>query len=106
MVPTLARRAARFTGLTLLWLLASGAPAAQPAPDRFDLIIRNGRVYDGNGNPWIRADVGIVGDRIRAVGRLAGVDGGSRRSMRRVWPSRPGSSTCTRMPGPGSRPSS
>ena len=38
--------------------------------ERFDILIRNGRVYDGNGNPWILADVGIVGDRIRAVGRL------------------------------------
>jgi N-acyl-D-amino-acid deacylase len=42
------------------------------APDRFDILIRNGHVFDGNGNPWILADVGIVGDRIRAVGRLPG----------------------------------
>lgn len=27
---------------------------------------------DGSGNPWIRADVGIRGDRVAAVGRLAG----------------------------------
>src|SRR5215203_3296370 len=37
---------------------------------RFDLLIRNGHVIDGNGNPWIRADVGITGDRIQAVGNL------------------------------------
>jgi N-acyl-D-amino-acid deacylase len=36
----------------------------------FDLLIRNGRVMDGTGNPWIRADIGIRGDRIAAVGRL------------------------------------
>lgn len=36
----------------------------------FDLIIRNGRVVDGTGLPWFRADVGIRGDRIAAVGRL------------------------------------
>jgi N-acyl-D-amino-acid deacylase len=41
--------------------------------ERFDVLIRNGHVFDGNGNPWILADVGITGDRIRAVGRLAGV---------------------------------
>jgi N-acyl-D-amino-acid deacylase len=29
-------------------------------------------VVDGSGNPWIRADVGIRGDRIAAVGRLRG----------------------------------
>ena len=35
-----------------------------------DVLIRGGRVIDGAGNPWYRADVGIAGDRIAAVGRL------------------------------------
>ena len=39
-------------------------------PSRFDLLIRDAHVFDGNGNPWIRADVGVVGDRIQAVGNL------------------------------------
>jgi len=42
-------------------------PKAQPS---FDVVIRNGRVMDGTGNPWLRADLGIRGDRIVAVGRL------------------------------------
>jgi N-acyl-D-amino-acid deacylase len=37
---------------------------------KFDVLIRNARVYDGMGNPWIRADVGVMGDRIAAVGSL------------------------------------
>jgi len=37
----------------------------------FDLIIRNGRVVDGSGNPWYIADVGIRNGRIAAVGDLA-----------------------------------
>ncbi len=37
----------------------------------FDYLIRNGRVVDGSGLPWFAADVGITGDRITAVGRLA-----------------------------------
>jgi len=37
-----------------------------------DLLIRGGRVIDGAGNPWYAADVGIEGDRIAAVGRVAG----------------------------------
>jgi len=32
---------------------------------RYDLVIRNGRVMDGTGNPWYRADIGITGDTIR-----------------------------------------
>src|SRR3954470_15860013 len=40
---------------------------AQTAP-QFDVLIRNGRVFDGSGNPWFRADIGIVGDRITFIG--------------------------------------
>ena len=47
------------------------AAQAQPAAQAFDLVIRNGRVLDGAGNPWVRADVGIRGDRVAAVGDLA-----------------------------------
>ena len=43
-------------------------PAPHPAP--YDLIIRNGRVLDGSGNPWFYADVGVTGDKIVAVGNL------------------------------------
>lgn len=37
----------------------------------FDIIIRGGTVYDGTGAPGRRADVGIQGDRIAAIGDLA-----------------------------------
>ena len=43
---------------------------AQPA-QRFDVLIRNGRVMDGTGNPWFPADVAIQNGRIAAIGRLA-----------------------------------
>jgi len=43
---------------------------AQSAGARFDVVIRNARVMDGSGNPWIRADLGITGDRITAIGSL------------------------------------
>ena len=36
----------------------------------FDTILTGGHVVDGAGNPWYRADVGITGDRIAAIGDL------------------------------------
>ena len=39
------------------------------------MLITHGRIVDGTGSPWFRGDVGIVGDRIVAVGDLASVAG-------------------------------
>ena len=36
----------------------------------FDVVLTGGRIVDGAGNPWYRADVGISGDRIAAIGDL------------------------------------
>jgi N-acyl-D-amino-acid deacylase len=41
----------------------------------FDLVLRGGTVIDGGGGPGVRADVGVLGDRILAVGDLSVVDG-------------------------------
>jgi PBP4 family serine-type D-alanyl-D-alanine carboxypeptidase len=43
-------------------------PPTDPAP--FDVVIKNGKIFDGSGNPWFVADVGIRGDRIAAIGKL------------------------------------
>jgi dihydroorotase/N-acyl-D-amino-acid deacylase len=56
----------------------SSAPAPPAAGDTFDVLITNGRVVDGTGAPWYRADLGITGDRITAIGRLAGRDAKTR----------------------------
>ena len=52
-------------------VLGTGTAAVLTAQQpTFDLLIRNGRIVDGTGNPWYRADIAITGDRIRAVGSL------------------------------------
>ncbi len=41
-----------------------------------EVLLRNARVFDGSGNPWFRADVGVQGDRIARVGAIGDVEAG------------------------------
>ena len=67
----------RFPRLAVLLVVAalifSLHPLARSAQASFDIIIRGGTVYDGTGAPGRRADVGIQGDRIGAIGDLTSV---------------------------------
>jgi len=42
----------------------------------FDILIVNGRVADGTGNPWYRADIAIDGGEIAAIGHLSDTEAG------------------------------
>jgi N-acyl-D-amino-acid deacylase len=48
----------------------SAAPKPVPSGPEYDLVIRHGRVLDGAGNPWVRADVGIRAGKIEKVGLI------------------------------------
>jgi N-acyl-D-amino-acid deacylase len=61
-------RAATAAALLLL-LISSSALWAQPS-QVYDVVIKNGRIIDGSGNPWVSGDVAIVGDRIVKIGRF------------------------------------
>jgi len=41
----------------------------------FDVLIRRGHIVDGCGNPWVKADLGVVNGKIEAIGNLAGESG-------------------------------
>ena len=43
---------------------------------KYDILFEGGHVVDGSGNTWFRADVGVVGDKIEAVGNLKGASAG------------------------------
>jgi N-acyl-D-amino-acid deacylase len=48
-------------------VLSCGAKAQQ-----YDVLIRNGKVVDGSGNPWFYGDVAIAGGKVVAIGKLSG----------------------------------
>ncbi len=54
----------------LLALMSLIAPVAWAQAPAYDLVIQNGHIVDGSGNPWYVADVGIKDGRIAAIGRI------------------------------------
>jgi dihydroorotase/N-acyl-D-amino-acid deacylase len=50
--------------IAFLLVLFAAAPS-------YDLVVSGGRLIDGTGAPWVRADVGIRRDRIAAIGDLS-----------------------------------
>lgn len=62
----------RINTCSVIAAIACVIAACTPAPPAYDLIIRGGTVYDGLGGEPFVGDVAISGDRIAAVGDLAG----------------------------------
>lgn len=59
--------------LFLIALCALPLPAASQADEPvYDIVIRNGRILDGAGNPWIAADVAILEGRFVRIAKIAG----------------------------------
>jgi N-acyl-D-amino-acid deacylase len=51
--------------------VAQSPPRQRSQPSSFDVIIKGGTVYDGTGRAPRRVDVGILKDRIAAIGNLS-----------------------------------
>jgi N-acyl-D-amino-acid deacylase len=66
----------RKTALICLLALSSfsfpGEVSGQGTAPLYDVVIRDGRVLDGSGNPWIAADVAIRAGRIVRIGHVEG----------------------------------
>lgn len=63
--------AVALTCCVLVNALCIGVSAQSTAPV-YDIVIRNGRVLDGSGSPWILADVAIKDGRFVRIGRFEG----------------------------------
>ncbi len=51
-----------------LLIIAMSASTTKAQGAEFDILIRNGTIYDGSGQPPVRGDVGITKDRIALIG--------------------------------------
>jgi N-acyl-D-amino-acid deacylase len=83
--------------LALALVAVSSTAVAIPAPAPYDVVIRNGLVYDGSGAPLFAADVAVTGARIAAIAppdavacgsrpvRLRSASGGRREVPSGVW---------------------
>lgn len=57
----------------LCFTLAAAAQENQNSA-AYDVIIRNGEIIDGSGNPWVSGDIAIRGERIAKIGKLDGAN--------------------------------
>ncbi|MEX2189407.1 MAG: D-aminoacylase [Bacteroidota bacterium] len=65
-------RSLKYPALILSIFLVFASCSDRP---EYDVVIRNGTVYDGSGTQGFRADIGIVADTVRAIGSLNGARG-------------------------------
>lgn len=69
----MAVRLSKFSAALAAAILAASC-AKPPAGQSFDVIIKGGEVYDGDGGPAVKEDIGVRADRIAAVGDLSGAE--------------------------------
>ena len=67
---TLCRRPAVVRTVALLACALLPLACNRAPRPRYDIVIAGGTVYDGTGGPGVRADVGITGDEVKAIGDL------------------------------------
>ncbi len=68
----------RLSRLRLAAFLAAAVAFPAATAERYDVIVQGGTLYDGGGGAARRADVGIRGDRVAAIGDLSKDEAGTR----------------------------
>jgi N-acyl-D-aspartate/D-glutamate deacylase len=63
-------RAVQLACLACVVASVAGAQASARGDTAYDVVIRNGRVLDGEGNPWIAADVAIKDGKFARIGKI------------------------------------
>src|SRR5438046_5186847 len=66
----------------LYWISACAATALSLSGAEYDLLIRNGKIVDGTGNPWFYGDIAIKKDRIAVIARSPSPLNGERTGVR------------------------
>jgi N-acyl-D-amino-acid deacylase len=61
----------KIIALLLIVFGTNVVPFAQQRAVEFDVVIKNGLIYDGSGGKPYKADVGIKGDKVVKIGKLA-----------------------------------
>lgn len=56
--------------LSLITAMLTMGAALHAVDTSYDIVIRNGRVLDGAGNPWIAADIAITDGKIAKIGHI------------------------------------
>jgi N-acyl-D-amino-acid deacylase len=74
MVTTMRFVVRRYGLVSVLSFVFLVVTACTPSP-QYDLVIRNGTIYDGSGSPGFVGDVAIDGDAIAAIGSLGRAKG-------------------------------
>jgi N-acyl-D-amino-acid deacylase len=66
--------ASKFRAALAALLICSAIACGRAPRPHYDVVVAGGTVYDGSGGPGVRSDVGIVGDKVAAVGDLHDAD--------------------------------
>jgi N-acyl-D-amino-acid deacylase len=65
-------RVSRLLVLVIAVASTTLALGARQQASPYDVLLTGGRIVDGTGSPWFKADIAVSGDRVAAIGDLAG----------------------------------